>query len=510
MSRDASPNSITYEYNSNNCSPFRRTCPPHEHDILSQLKVQVFEKDQNRRNYNNLLAKFHKLQDEFSKIAAIKEKNEIALNKLENDQRNKEIIDLKNKNENLFNDLNERIALNKKLYSENNNLFHELESKTCENQELQDHICEQEELIRRLTCEKEEIERRIYNLSQIKENQEKKILDLTSQVNMLSTQNDDQGNLLRNKNDQNVSLLNELKDEKNINQSLIVELRNKETNIMGCQSKLNLANDNIRGLQNSINNINNLIKRNQDDIASVDNNLLKETAALNQLVSDNTHLNELVEDRNNHIKNINDENNVLKQNNTDINTDNTKFNCLIQAYKKHLALLVCQNKKIAAEIQLLLGRDQELNNILERDGHLHDVRYENEQIINNSLQTIKPLMDQASMQPNEERKTTNIKRTYSFERNENRNGNENGDSQSRIINSNINNNSNMNSGIGNNINMSGSSINKGMISNIKQDNNLQISQENMEEQDQGEGEEEMLMDENEQENEQENENEEAM
>ena len=147
---------------------------------------------------------------------------------------------------------------------------------------------------------------------------------------------------------------------------------------------------------------------------------------------------------------------------------------------------------------------------MERDGHLHDVRYENEQIINNSLQTIKPLMNQASMQPNEERKTTNIKRTYSFERNENRNGNENGDSQSRIINSNINNNSNMNSGIGNNINMSGSSINKGMISNIKQDNNLQISQENMEEQDQGEGEEEMLMDENEQENEQENENEEAM
>ena len=38
---------------------------------------------------------------------------------------------------------------------------------------------------------------------------------------MLSTQNDDQGNLLRNKNDQNASLLNELKDEKNINQSLI-------------------------------------------------------------------------------------------------------------------------------------------------------------------------------------------------------------------------------------------------------------------------------------------------
>ena len=43
MSRDASPNSITYEYNSNHSSPYRRASPPHEHDILSQLKVQVFE-----------------------------------------------------------------------------------------------------------------------------------------------------------------------------------------------------------------------------------------------------------------------------------------------------------------------------------------------------------------------------------------------------------------------------------------------------------------------------------
>ena len=208
MSRSCSPNSITYEYNSTNCSPFRRTCTKAEHDILSQLKVQVFEKDQNRRNYNTLLAKFNQLQEELARIAQLKEKNEIALNNLENDQRNKEIIDLKNKNENLFNDLNERIAINKKLYTENNNLFHELESKTSENQDLQDHICQQEDMLRRLTCEKEEIERKIYNLSQIKENQEKKILELKSQVNALSSQNDDKDNLLRNRNAENMNLLN--------------------------------------------------------------------------------------------------------------------------------------------------------------------------------------------------------------------------------------------------------------------------------------------------------------
>ena len=515
MSRDPSPNSVTYEYNSNHSSPYRRASPPHEHDILSQLKVQVFEKDQNRRNYNNLLAKFHKLQDELEKISHIKEQNEIALGQLECDQRNKEIIDLKNKNENLFNDLNERIALNKKLYSENNNLFHELESKTAENQDLQDHICEQEELLRRLSCEKEEIERKIYNLSQIKEKQEKQIFDLTTQVNSMSSQNDSQGNLLRSKNDQNIILLNDLNEEKNINKNLIIELRNKETNLVSCQQKLNLANDNIRGLQNGINNINNLLKRNKEDIATVDNNLLKETAVLSQLISDNNNLNDLVEDRNAHIKNLNNENDILKQNNTEVNCDNVKYNNLIQAYKKHLILLISQNKKLAAEIQLLLGRDQELRNILERDGHLQDVRFENDQIVNNSLDKIKSFIEPGPMQQIEDRKSTTIKRTYSIDRNDNRNGNENGEEQP-IINSNINMNlsrseinqemegSGMNQGMSSNINMRGSGINSGMggNSNINQDN-LKISQENYEEQDQGE---EMVnMDDNEMENENEQE-----
>ena len=59
-------------------------------------------------------------------------------------------------------------------------------SKTQENQELQEHICNQEELLQRLTCEKEDIEKNIYNLSQIKEKQDKQILDLTSQINILS------------------------------------------------------------------------------------------------------------------------------------------------------------------------------------------------------------------------------------------------------------------------------------------------------------------------------------
>ena len=206
----------------------------------------MFEKDQNKRNYNTLLFKFHQLEDEFSKICEIKKSHEIALQQLEADQRNKHIIELKNTNENLFNDLNERIAMNKKLYSENNSLFHELEIKAGENKDLQEHICEQEDIIRKLTCCKDDIEQKIFNLNQIKEKQEKQILDLTNQINNLNNTNDGQGNLINTRHEQNCNLINELNDEKNINKNLILELRTTENNIANTQQNLNIANETIR------------------------------------------------------------------------------------------------------------------------------------------------------------------------------------------------------------------------------------------------------------------------
>jgi hypothetical protein len=197
-----------------------------------------------------------------------------------------------------------------------------------------------------------------------------------------------------------------------------------------------------------------------------------------------------------------------------LNCDNTKLNNLLQAYKNHLVLLISQNKKIAAEIQYLIGRDNELRNILGRDDYLQNVRFENNSLVSSSLEKIKPYLDTGSSQMPPDQGKTVIKRTYSFERNDNRNNNIGNDQN--II-SNMNNNisqSRINSGIGQNMN--GSGMNQGMGDNMSgsminpnQEGDLKMSQmshqDNMEEQDQG-GEEEMInMDENEQENEQENE-----
>jgi hypothetical protein len=236
-----------------------------------------------------------------------------------------------------------------------------------------------------------------------------------------------------------------------------------------------VANETIKGLETDINNLNNMLNRNKDEMSIVQNNLLNESNSLSQLIQDNTHLNELVENKNNQIKNINNENDILKQNNTEINCNNMKMNNLIQAYKKHLLLLICQNKKLAAEIQLLLGRDEELRKILERDNHLQETKFENENIVNNSLQKIQQSPDQVI-------KNSSLKQTHSFGRNEN--GEE----------SNLNNIKSMNNV---NMSLSGSGMNLGMSGNsnlagtkINQEKDLKTSQENNEEQ--GQGEEDMI------------------
>ena len=403
MSRSPSPSPVTYQYGSNNCSPYR---PLPEHDMLSKLKVQVFELDQNKRNYQCLMAKYKQLECELAKVADLKNRHEIALQQFDTDQRNKDIADLKCKNENLFNDLNERIATNKKLYSDNNNIFHELESKTLENQNLQDNICQQKANLRRLNCDKENLERKVYSLSQLKDKQEKQINDLERQINALTNQTEDQANLLNEKTNQNMKLAAELNEERNLNKNLCVELRNKENEFAQDQQKLNMDNDTIRGLKNDINVLTNLINRDKNDIAATENNLSKESAVLNQLVSDNSHLNDLIEDRNAQINNLSSENAGLKKNNTAINCDNNKNNNLLQVYKKHLVLLINQNKKLSGELKMLLGRDADMRNILSRDNHLQDVRFGNDQAVNNSLEKTRQYLDDVVVQ---DRRGSNIR-----------------------------------------------------------------------------------------------------
>ena len=408
---------MTYELNKSSRTTYKNTII--DQDMLSQLKVQVFELDQGRRNYENLLAKFHKLQEDIDNIIKVKNQHEISLRQQESDESNLLIADLKAKNENLFNELNEKIALNKKLYNENNALFRELESRKKENKCLQDEICKQEEILRNLTYEKDSIEKKVFNLSKIKEKQELDLINFKEEINQLNFKNDDQNNMIKNRSGQNINIYNQLNEEKILNKNLIFELRDKESNVMNNQQKLNVLNENINRLQSEVDNLTNCINKNNNDISVINDNLINETNALNQLISDNSNMNNNIHDREIEIKNITNENETLKQDNKILNDDANKINNIVEIYKKHLILLVIQNKKIAAEIQLLIGRDAEIKTILDRINYLKDISEENDREVTNSIERIKPHIDENNFECSSN--NISMRRTYSFEGSEIRN-----------------------------------------------------------------------------------------
>lgn len=136
MNRTVSPNSVTYELNTTSHTPYRSFIL--EKEMISPSKGEVIKKSQKTLNYDNLLSKYHKLQNDFEEIIKKRNESQSSLNNQELDHQNILLDELKNKNINLFNQLNDRIVINQKLYNENNSLFKELESKKIENENLKE------------------------------------------------------------------------------------------------------------------------------------------------------------------------------------------------------------------------------------------------------------------------------------------------------------------------------------------------------------------------------------
>ena len=356
--------------------------------IIANLKSELFEKQQNVKDYCALESKVIQLQNDIKLLCEQKKCLECELCRTgeEGDQL---ICNLRAQNINLKNELNDKNSLNKKLYGDNNNLFQVLEGKTNDNQNLQDQMCHQENILQRLNIDKTNLENTIHSLTHLKDKHMKDIQDLNIQINLLNKNTNDLDNTLRNKNCQNLQIINEFNNEKNINTDLVNVLKNKECALAQIQQELCMANETLTRLDNDINNLNFANNQNKDEIACTSNNLAKETSIRNGLENQNAKLNCLINDRNAVIQTLTNENNILKCNNTNVNSDNNCLCSKIDAYKKHILILTDQNEKLSAELEAILSRDSNLLFTLGRDSHLRVVQNENNNAINSSLDYLK-------------------------------------------------------------------------------------------------------------------------
>ena len=111
--------------------------------LINQLKSQVFDLEQNAKDYNTLQAKCKQLANEASILNEEKIRLEYEL-KQKTQNSNKIISELQSEKENLQNTLNEKLLTNKTLFNDNNSLFQTLEAKNQEVENLKEALDERD------------------------------------------------------------------------------------------------------------------------------------------------------------------------------------------------------------------------------------------------------------------------------------------------------------------------------------------------------------------------------
>ena len=168
-------------------------------NIIAQLKSQVFDLEQNARDYKTLQTKCKQLVNETSYLNEEKIRLEYEL-KQKTQNSNKIISELKLEKENLENTLNEKLLTNKTLFNDNNNLFSSLEEKNQEVENLKEALEERDEIIAQLQEEKHNLEVMLNNMEETKkesDNNNVKINDELEHYNKLCV---DQENIIQNLN----------------------------------------------------------------------------------------------------------------------------------------------------------------------------------------------------------------------------------------------------------------------------------------------------------------------
>ena len=102
---------------------------------ISSLKTRLFDLEQQEKDYNALSQKLAQLKKESAILSNTKNKLDQEL-KQRDDSYNQRIANLRGENEKLQLNYNEKLSLNKKLFTENDELEKELEARDAEKNDL--------------------------------------------------------------------------------------------------------------------------------------------------------------------------------------------------------------------------------------------------------------------------------------------------------------------------------------------------------------------------------------
>ena len=178
---------------------------------ISNLKSRLFDLEQQEKDRNALSQKLAQLKKDFQLLTSTKDRLEQEL-KQKDESYNQTINSLRNQNENLQLSYNEKLALNKKLFTENDALEKEIEERDNELNELRNKLKDMNNQLGQSLVDKGDLENQVQKLKTIKLSQLNDINKLTKENKNLSEIITDQDKRLQQAQD-DIALMNNKSDQ---------------------------------------------------------------------------------------------------------------------------------------------------------------------------------------------------------------------------------------------------------------------------------------------------------
>ena len=332
---------------------------------ISNLKSRLFALEQQEKDHNALKAKLSQLRSQFQLLTSTKNKLEQEL-KQKDDTYNQRICNLRSENENLQLGYNEKLSLNKKLFTENDLLEKEIEDRDNELNELRNKLNDLNNNFNQSLADKGDMENQVAKLKAIKAAQLNDINKLTKENKNLSQIVADQDKKLQ-KAQEDIAAMENQSQENDINiQNLNIKLRSLMDDIANTQTALNKNNLDNRNLDDKLNDLNNQCENLKCENADLNNNILKEKSLVADKQRQNDNLNAIITEHEMQLNDLSDKYNTLNAMYSQATNDSKNSQIENGKLKEHIMLLTQQNQKLLGELENVKDQDLRMKTLISR------------------------------------------------------------------------------------------------------------------------------------------------
>ena len=355
--------------------------------IISQLKTKIFDLEQNSKNFDNLLSKYKTLQKEHSLLIQDKLTLEYQL-KQTTESLGKNVSLLQQENDVLTNKLKDKLCLNKTLYTTNTKLSNELDETKNLLNTITDDVSTKTELINTLVKEKKTLESRIIQLQDQQRLSDSYVNKLENEIKQLKNENEhhiEQVNLLNKE----IRVYQDKIDKmNNDSQGNVLKLQNKEDTIIQLKSQIESLKQNLNNLDQHNVELNSNVIKMQNEITTANAELIKErtlrgTVDQSLLVKENEIQNKIKE-----IDDVNNNYNVLKKDAEKLAMERDELLIEIEKFKSHIMVLTEANKELMDELDLVIERDEQMKELLDKESEDIESVYINDNTNTNNTNLI--------------------------------------------------------------------------------------------------------------------------